>query len=239
MQMQPLRPLLFSILFLSAPLFAADAPPRSEADAQRDATSKPYAVLDFAGVEPGWQVMDMFAGNGYYSEILSHRVGDTGKVYLHNNRMYMGFADKLHDRLADGRLPNVELYASEVEDIDLTPGSLDMTLLVMAYHDVYYEQEGWTVTAGPLFEAIHRSLKPGGVLIIIDHHAAPGTGNAHAQDLHRIDAEFAERDIASHGFEFVAESPILQNPGDDLAVSVFDDAVKGKTSRFVFKFRKP
>jgi len=239
MQMQPLRPFLFIALLLCSPLFAADLPPRTEADAKRDASSKPVEVLDFMGVESGWQVIDLFAGNGYYSEILSHRVGNTGKVYLHNNLAYMRFSDKLNDRIAGDRLSNVELYVTEVEDIDVAADSLDMALLVMVYHDVYFEQEGWTVTAGPLFEAIRRSLKPGGVLAIIDHHAAPGTGNSNTQTLHRIDAEFARSDIEGHGFKFVAASGILENPQDDLSVSVFDESVKGRTSRFVYKFIKP
>ena len=219
--------------------FAAQATPeRSEADAVRDETSKPFEVLAFMGVQPGWQVIDMFAGNGYYSEVLSHAVGTTGKVYLHNNQAYMGFANKLSERVADNRLANVEVYVREVEDINLPSASLDMAILVMTYHDVYFTQQGWTVTADPLFRTIKRILKPGGVLAIIDHHAAPGTGNTSAQNLHRIDAEFARTDIARHGFELVAESDLLNNPDDKLDVSVFDPEVRGKTSRFVYKFVK-
>lgn len=211
---------------------------RSEADAQRDITSKPFAVLEFMGVQPGWTVVDLFAGNGYYSEVLADAVGDAGKVYLHNNQAYMGFADKLSDRVKDDRLPNVEVYVREIEDVDLPSDSIDMVLLVMTYHDVYFKQSGWTVTADPLFETVHRILKPGGVLAIIDHHAAPGSGNAPAQNLHRIDAEFAKRDISGRGFDFVASTDILENPDDDLSLSVFDPAVRGKTSRFVYRFNK-
>ncbi len=212
---------------------------RSEADARRDMTSKPFAVLEFMGVQAGWQVIDLFSGSGYYSEVISQVVGDTGKVYLHNNQAYMGLADRLADRLADNRLPNVEVYVREVEDINLPSNSLDMAILVMAYHDVYFVTQGWNVTAEPLFRTIRRILKPGGVLAVIDHHAEPGVDNTVAQTLHRIDAEFAREDIASHGFEFVAESKILENPDDDLAVTVFDEKVRGRTSRFVYKFVKP
>ncbi len=232
-------PWLFAIpvLFLSQ-IAAGAAPERSEADAERDVTSKPFEVLAFMGLEPGWQVIDFFAGNGYYSEVLSHAVGPEGKVYLHNNQAYMGFADKLSERVADNRLPNVEVYVREIEDFDLRSNSLDMAILVMTYHDVYFTQQGWTVTADPLFNTIRRILKPGGVLAIVDHHAAANTGNAHAQNLHRIDAEFAKGDIAGRGFEFAGATDILENPDDDLSVTVFDPAVRGRTSRFVYKFIK-
>ena len=236
-----MRQLCKAILLLtlwSPGVQASDAMPRSEADAKRDETSKPYAVLDFMAVQPGWKVIDLFAGSGYYSEVLSQRVGDSGKVYLHNNQAYMSSVKGLDERVKDERLANVEVYVREVEDINLPSNSLDMAILVMAYHDVYFEQNGWTVTADPLFSTIQRILKPGGVLAIIDHHAAAGSGKTHAQGLHRIDAEFARQDISSHGFEFVAETDILANPADDLTLSVFDPAIRGQTSRFVYKFSK-
>jgi predicted methyltransferase len=217
---------------------AAELLPRSAADAKRDATSKPFEVVDFFGVQRGWQVIDLFAGNGYFSEVLAQRVGNTGKVYLHNNQAYMGFADKLHERIGDDRLPNVEVYVREVEAIDLPAESLDMAILVKTYHDVYFVQQGWSVTPDPLFTSVHRILKPGGVLAIIDHHAEPGSGKAAAQDLHRIDAEFAKADIEARGFDFAGATDLLENDQDDLQISVFDPAVSGRTSRFVYKFTK-
>ena len=41
------------------------------------------------------------------------------------------------------------------------------------------------------------------------------------------------------GFVLVSESDILDNPGDDLNASVFDEAVRGRTDQFLMKFEKP
>ena len=209
---------------------------RSEADAARDATSKPDEILEFMGVKPGWTVLDVFGGGGYYAEVLSHRVGETGKVYLHNNETYMGFAEGLDERLADNRLPNVALHVREIDALDLAEASIDMAILVLTYHDAYYVQEGWTLKPDPLFEALRHVIRPGGVLAIIDHHAKPGSGIQHASDLHRIDAEFARSDIEGRGFKFDAASNLLENPDDDLSKSVFDPEVRRQTSRFVYRF---
>ena len=215
-----------------------DVLPRTEADAQRDLTSKPFEVLEFMGVQSGWKAIDLFAGNGYYSEALARRVGPTGHVYLHNNQAYMGFAKNLNVRVKDNRLPNVEVFVREIEDINLASESLDLVLMVKTYHDAYFQQSGWTVTADPLFKTIHRILKPGGIVAIIDHRAIAGTGSQHAQELHRIDADFAKTDIESRGFKLIDSSDLLHNADDDMSASVFDPAVRGKTNRFVYKFKK-
>ena len=46
-------------------------------------------------------------------------------------------------------------------------------------------------------------------------------------------------DFKRAGFKLEAESNMLRNPADDHNLLVFDPAIRGKTDRFVFKFRKP
>ena len=45
------------------------AEPRSNPDLIRDRHSKPFEVMDFIGVQPGWIALDLFGGGGYYSEV--------------------------------------------------------------------------------------------------------------------------------------------------------------------------
>ena len=66
---------------------------RPEADTLRDSNRKPAEVLEFFGIEPGMNVLDIFAGGGYYTEILSYLVGDDGKVTLYNNGGWNGFVN--------------------------------------------------------------------------------------------------------------------------------------------------
>ena len=58
---------------------------RLEAGSQRDANRNPEQVLEFFGIEPNMKVIDIFAGGGYYAEILSYVVGVDGEVTLYNN----------------------------------------------------------------------------------------------------------------------------------------------------------
>ena len=215
-------------------------PDRPDPDRERDATSRPAGVLRFAGLPESGVVVDLFAGGGYYSEIMARAMSDDSRVYLHNNAAYLSFsADELNQRLQKNRLPTVVRYDREIDAFDLPADSVDLVITVLTYHDIYYKTDGWELNADKFFGTIHDILKPGGTLLVIDHAAANGTGSAAAQDLHRIDPAFALFDISAHGFEFVEESELLKNADDPLDVSVFDPSIKRRTSRFVYKFVEP
>jgi len=219
---------------------AVASPDRPAADRERDTNSHPAEVLHFFGVPTGGVALDLFAGGGYYSEILTRAMGPESTVYMHNNAAYLGFAgDAVNERLANGRLPHVVRYDRELDAIDLPDDSVDLVLMVMTYHDLYYETDGWDLDPDAFFAMVHRVLKPGGTLAVVDHAALPGTGAGAAQDLHRIDPAYAKADIEGHGFTFVASSPMLENPADPLDISVFDPVIRGKTSKFVYKFVEP
>lgn len=214
-------------------------PHRSAADRQRDATSHPAEVLRFAGAQEGLTVLDVLAGDGYYSEILARVVGPSGKVYLHNNQAYLGLLRRVPDRRRGEGVDALEIYVREIPDIDLRSESVDLVLLVKVYHDLYYVNNGWNVPPGPFFDTITRVLKPGGVLLVIDHRAPDGSGAAFAQNRHRIAADFAREDLTGRGLRFDGESDVLANPDDDRLGSPFAADLRGRTDRFVQRYRKP
>jgi predicted methyltransferase len=216
---------------------AIDSPDRPAADHDRDVTSKPGQVLRFFKVPSAGVVVDLFAGGGYYSELLSRNMGDNGTVYMHNNAAYLGFTgDAVEQRLVGERLPNVVRYDRELDAIDLPTDSVDLVLMVMTYHDLYFKTVDWDIDADEFFETLHRILKPGGILAVVDHQGEAGSGNEPAQDLHRIDPAFARNDIEARGFRLEASSDLLNNPDDNLDISVFDPSVQGKTSKFIYRF---
>jgi predicted methyltransferase len=55
----------------------------------------------------------------------------------------------------------------------------------------------------------------------------------------RIDADQVRREVEAAGFRLAAMSDALMNMDDPRDVSVFDDAWRGRTDRFVYKFVKP
>lgn len=216
---------------------------RPEADRERDAGRKPAEVLEFLGITPGMTVLDMFSGGGYYTEILSSIVGESGHVIAQSNEAYLQFVgDEFEKRYLGGRLTNAQVLMAENNELELEAGSLDAIMLVLSFHDLYYAapDRGWPAIDIPVFLAeLHGSLRAGGIVGIIDHYAADGAPSETGGTTHRIDPAIVVAAMTAAGFELDGQSDLLRNPSDDYDKVVFDPELRGKTDRFVMRFRKP
>ncbi len=218
-------------------------PNRRSADHDRDASRKPAEVLAFFGIEPGMTVLDLFSGGGYYSELISIVVGPEGRVVAHSNAAYLGFVgDEFEERYADGRLANVEVLMAENNELELPTGEFDAVTLMLSYHDFFYvdAENGWPKIDGPkLLAEIYKSMKPGAVLGVVDHFAEAGSPRETGNSVHRIDPGIVISELEIAGFVLDGTSDVLRNMDDDYSKSVFDSKLRGKTDRFVLRFRKP
>ncbi len=216
---------------------------RPEADLSRDAGRKPADVLEFFGIAPGMSVLDLFSGGGYYAEILSHLVGPDGHIVAHANMAYLNFVgDEFKARHADNRLANVDVLMAENNELKLDANQFDAILMVLSYHDSYWvsPDNNWLKINVPQLHAeMFESLKPGGVLGVIDHYAEAGSPRETGGTLHRIDRDIVIAELEHAGFVLDAKSDMLRNMEDDHTLGVFDPSVRGKTDRFVLRFKKP
>ena len=215
---------------------------RSEANVKLDAGRKPAELLTFLGLKKGDRVADMFGGNMYWAEIFAPAIGPKGRVTIWQPQQFYG--QKVFDRLTavTAKQPNVFMRVSPFEAPSLPANTYDFMLINLDYHDVYWEDaESKIVRMDPdaWLKTIYAALKPGATLGVVDHIANPGDTRATVQKLHRIDPATVKADFKRAGFVLVAESNMLRNPADDHSLNVFDEKIRGKTDRFVFKFRKP
>lgn len=215
---------------------------RSKADKERDARSRPDVTLEMLGVKAGDHVFDVFAGGGYYSELLARIVGKEGRVYLHNNNAYRAFVgEALKKRMENNTLAQMVQHDREVDDLGMKAGSLDAAMIIMSFHDLFFDdsENGWPqINRDKFIGQIHLGLKLGGRFMIVDHNAKAGTKDSVAKSLHRIEKAYAIEVIESYGFALKGESNVLANPEDDHSKSVFDKDMRGKTDRFILVFEK-
>lgn len=224
---------------LDAVASAVAHPARISSDLARDGSRQPQRILDFFDIKPGQLVADIQAGNGYYTELLSRTVGDSGHVFCVNDQV----TQRLYGQQLTQRLERSDFDESNVTRIDAAltemnlPDYLDRVLLIRFYHDF-----AWMEVDRAAFNAtIFASLKPGGVFGLVDHHAKEGRGIEDGGSLHRVEASLVKEELEAAGFVLEAESYVLRDSSDGRDFNIFADNQKrrDKTDRFVYLFRKP
>jgi len=134
-------------------------------------------------------------------------------------------------------LPNAKALTGPMTALDL-PDNVDAVITVQNYHDMHLKPFP-VDTAAKANAEIFKSLKPGGVFLVVDHAAVAGSGIGAADSLHRIDVAAVKSEVEAAGFKLEAESPLLASAADPHTASVFDPSIRGKTDQFILKFRKP
>lgn len=225
-----------------ASVFAPDQG-RPEADYSDYTLRKSQEVLAFTGVMPGMTVVEMEAGDGYYTELFASVVGSTGKVYQQNPAGFDSFlGDSITKRGHLVRLPQVEYAKSQFDAMPVGDGEADIVTWFLGPHELWFVPKGeaFPTFGDPegSFTEIARVLKPGGVFIALDHMAEPGAPATTGDDTHRLDKAIVIAMAEAAGLTLVEESDVLANPEDDYSVNVFDPSVRRKTDRFLLKFRK-
>ncbi|BBE32981.1 I78 family peptidase inhibitor [Sphingosinicella microcystinivorans] len=239
--LMPALPVQAAPAAITAAVAAKDRP----ADEMKlDESRKPAEVLKFLGLERGDRVFDFLAGNGYYTEIMARAVGPKGAVVAWNPPRLVS-NDKSKAAWTDlrARAKNASAFAVPLPNLALAPTSFDFALLHLVYHDTYWESAEYDfprAEPADVLAKLYSAMKPGGVVGVIDHVGPAGVDTrAEVDKTHRIDPAVIRADFERAGFAFEGESDVLRTPGDDLAKSVFDPAVRGKTDRVVYKFVKP
>jgi predicted methyltransferase len=205
----------------------------------RDAARKPGELLDYAGVKPGDKVVDLIMGGGYFTRLLSVAVGPKGQVIAYQPTEFIQFQAKYGEdqKKVAGAYPNVTPLTSTLGALDL-PDGVDLVLTVQNYHDLHLTPFPKD-TAAKVNAEVFKSLKPGGVYLVVDHVAEAGSGLEAPNKLHRIDPAIVKQEVEAAGFKLESESPLLKDASDKHSANVFDPAIRGKTDQFVMKFRKP
>ena len=210
-------------------------PRRLETEVARDPLRKPAEMLAFAQIGPGDVVADIRPEEGYFTRLFAPAVGETGKVYAFVPNQTAGRENAFADTLAS-TYPNVSRVTGALETLSFDR-PLDVVFMGEEYHDFTIPRFGVDVAA--MNAAVFAALKPGGLYVILDHQAADGAGISVAGTLHRIEAAELRRQVEAAGFIFDGESDAVRVPSDDHTLSVFDESIRGRTDRFVYRFRKP
>jgi predicted methyltransferase len=230
---------------------AIGGPARRAFNVARDRYRHPAAVLRFFGVRADQAVLEIEPGAGYWTEILAPFLKADGRYIaalpVPANAGWRTFIERLErDPSAFGRVEITGMGAGPM----VAPGSVDVVLSFRNLHD--WMADG---TASAKLAAMYAALKPGGVLGMEDHRAAPDRPqDPKARDGY-VREDYAKALIKQAGFRFVAASAVGDNPRDTknypdgvwtlpptLRLGAVDRAkylAIGESDRWTMKFVKP
>jgi len=217
-------------------------PKRELTDKIRDPMRKPLQVVEFLGIEPGMKLLEIYAGGGYYTVILSAAVGQQGVVFAQNSPRVLRYeedrsevtaGEALDQKINVLQLTNVRRLDQSMANVQLLPNSLDGAVVFLILHDYY---NGNPARAQALLEQLKIAIKPGGVIGIIDHVGLPGVDN---RRFHRMEKSGALSAIEAAGLILEAESDLLANKKDDHRRGVTDPRYNRDTDRFLLRVRVP
>lgn len=163
----------------------------------RDAWQRPEEVMDALGIQAGTVVADVGSGDGYFSFHLARRVGAGGRVYAVD--IDQDALDKLRREADKEGLEQIEIIRGATDDPRLPPESVDVVLVVNAYHEM---RDYDAMLAG-----FYRALRPGGRLAIIDGGIEPGQPRDDYFSRHRVPKEVVREEAERAGFVFAREEP--------------------------------
>jgi predicted methyltransferase len=192
---------------------AVAAPHRSEANKARDKYRNPAATLNFFGVKPTDNVVELYPGGGWYTEILAPYLSAKGTytVAAPVGRGSDNIAKKLEsDAALYGKVKRANFPVKDA-GTPVAPGSADVAL---TFRNVHNWRFGGVDNAQTAFNQIYAMLKPGGVLGIVEHRLPEDKDSALEEKSGYMKKSSVIAFATKAGFKLVSESDINANPKD-------------------------
>lgn len=188
---------------------------RNPENKKRDIYRHPVETLKFFGLKPEMTVVEIFPGRGWYMEILAPYLAAKGqyvmalppatKPYFKANEEALNAWMEKYPQVSK----NMKKVPFSSMDIQLPPdNSVDMVLTFRNVHNWMSEKY-----ARDAFEAFYKTLKPGGILGVVEHRASPEQEDIFAKNGYVREQDIIEMAITA-GFRLIGTSEINANPKD-------------------------
>ncbi len=149
-----------------------------------------HDVVAACGLEPGNFVADVGAGTGLYTQLFAQQVGSEGWVFAVD--IAPRFLEYINERTEDAGLENVTSVLGRFDSVTLPPNSVDFVFICDTYHHFEFPAE--------TMRSIHRALRTGGRMAVIDFERIPGKSRAWVIDHVRAGKSDVIDEITRAGF---------------------------------------
>ncbi len=197
---------------------------RSDENKSRDKARNPAQTINFFGTKPTDHVLEMWPGDGWYSEILAPYVKNKGQftavTFATGNlnsddkreafwsKNALAYIDKMSDESIYGKVNFLEFEPPKAVALDVD-SPVDVAYVVRTLH--VWDEYGAFAQG---LQAIHQVLKPGGVLAIVQHRGNAISQNASSAGEGYLDERYVVETVENNGFKLVERSDINLNLRD-------------------------
>ena len=157
-------------------------------------------IVTAAQLKPGARVADIGAGTGLFTLRFAQAVGPRGKVYAVD--IVKDFLAYINERATAAGLTNIQTVLGTDRSIVLPPNSVDTAFVCDVYHHFEYPQSS--------LASIHRALRPGGQLVVVDFKRIPGQTSAWVLNHVRASQEQVTAEIQAAGFQLIDAPDFLR-----------------------------
>lgn len=161
----------------------------------REAFEHREAIVKACQIREGMQVADVGAGTGLFSRLFAGKVGVKGTVLAVD--ISDDFLKHILATAREQNLANIQTVLCKQDSVELPDSSVDLVFTCDTYH--HFEFPFKTLSS------IHRALKPGGRLIVVDYHRVEGKSTDWVMGHVRAGLDVVEREITSSGFKRIGE----------------------------------
>ena len=152
-------------------------------------------IVAAAGLKPGMAMADIGAGTGLFTLHFAQAVGASGKVYA--VEIAKNFLEHIKARASKASASNVQTILCTEKSVELPEAAIDLAFICDVYHHFEFPQA--------TLATLHKALKPGGEIVLIDFKRIPGESSDFVMGHVRAGQEVFESEVIAAGFEKVGE----------------------------------
>ena len=166
----------------------------------REISTHRKEIVAACQLKPGLAVADVGAGTGLFTRLFAKEVGDKGTVYAVD--ISQKFLDHIEKSCKESGVTNVKTVCCTQQSAELPAASADVVFICDTYHHFEFPQR--------TMASIHKALRPGGRLILIDFHRIEGKSSDWIMGHVRAGQEVFTKEIEQSGFKPVEEKKFMK-----------------------------
>ncbi len=178
----------------------------------REVFARRHEIATKLELRPGTAIADIGAGTGFFTEIFAELVGPEGRVYA--VEVSPRFLDHLRQRARKRGFGQIKVVEGSQQSARLEDASIDAAFVCDTYHHFDYPQA--------MLASLHRALRPGGRLVIVDFEKIEGTTQSWIFEHVRAGRQEVSAEIVRAGFTVDRQMH-----------------VDGMTENYMLQFRRP